>query len=58
VDKIFAKQLDAETYCLVNEYGHSVGLDGELAYHPYFYNGQAKDSGYPEYLPNKAVNDG
>jgi hypothetical protein len=47
---IYAKQLSEDTYCLVNERGDSVGLDGDLAHYPYFYNGLAKNSQWPEFL--------
>ena len=46
---IYAQQCDKNMYWLVNERGLCVGLDGELAYYPLMYNGNAEDSGYPVY---------
>jgi hypothetical protein len=50
---IYVKQVSEETYCLVNEWGDYVGLDGELAYYPCFYTGLAKNSKFSEFIEKK-----
>ena len=51
--KIYVKQVDNKTYCLVDENGNDIDLEGNLTYHPFLYAGKAEYSGFPVYEEKK-----